>query len=301
MIDGFAHSHSPIVLTDDRASIHDATFEDVRRICNDHNLEPVPLDLFAITPCARVQSMHVGLHLARYLEPRGLSQRPRLDQLLLEIAVLHRLKGMHEPNQGTIARSGRAVPIIGAMIQHRFTELLLCVETRQRTRIFGLWKLPSLNKEHWVTEFVGAAAVVRVIKGFHVLSGIVIQLPTVHEDVDLGIDLFVEIPPRRLHLAISIKSVNRPERLFAEHLLGGWDPKALNGTTEQQRRIVQGSVAASDLYSRRFIPVRILVGRTENSNYGLFLDNSEILALEQLIDRIGLFLQIFSRLVRTTA
>lgn len=292
MIDGFVLLHRQVVLQADRARVSEDTFHEIKRICRERVLPPVPLDIFRLTPSARVQAMDVTLHLERCLISLELEAAPWVDRLLLEIILLHLFKETHAKVQDAVPEAGRAVALIGSMIQERLTELLLALESAQRKRVFGLGKLWAISQTAWENEFLGASAAVRTIRAFHAIEQVTVRLPTIEEDLDQGIDLFVQVTPlpasglrNPFHLAVSVKSVNRPERMKGEHLLDGVTVNA-NGSMDQQQRIIRGANNAGVRYNRRFIPVRILVGRPEDVNYELFLDDSEIVALERLIGQI---------------
>ncbi len=299
MIDGFVLSHPSIVFTRDWTFIHNTTFEEVRRICNDRTLVSVPLDWFAARAYAHTQAMSVELHLEAYLSSMGMYKRCRLDRLLLEVVVLHRLKGMQERWKDISKASLRVVTLIGTMIQHRLTQLLLSVDVRQYGRIFGLSKLPLLTTMRWEQEFVGASAVARVIKDFNQFDEAMIRLPTVGEDLDDGIDLFVETPQDNnsgskepVHLAVSIKSVNRPERIRAEQLLNSPTAFTEDPIGLQRKRIIEGARVVSRTYERLFVPVRIEVGRPANTAYELSIDELELDLLEELLDQIDYTLRL---------
>lgn len=295
MIDGFVLSHPPLLLTEQAQCIGELTFNRAMGIARDRTLLPVPLDVFYLTPSAHVQSLQVQLHVEKYLAAMPLPELKRAERILLEVIVLHRLKSMHEPRQESYPKAGRAVAIMGGMIQHRLTQLLLMIAAGQRARLFGLGKLHTLSQMHWEMEFVGASAVVRVIKAAYEIDGTTIRLPTLFEDVDQGIDLFIDLhftkvspvpnlwTSHKLNLAVNIKSMNRPERLFAERVLG---VTCRNGEAVQQRKILNGAAAACAIHARPFIPVRVVVGRTANTNYEIYVDESEVRILEDLLSEV---------------
>ncbi len=293
MLDGFVSGHSHVMILGEYARLQDSTFEEIKTLCrNASRLPPLSLEVFQTFLAARTQELHANLHIERCLIDAGLVARSRADRLLIEIVLLHLLKEQHAKSQTRVPEAGRAVALLGSMIQERLTELLLGLDPWQRTRVFGLGKLWALSKTAWENEFRGATAAVRTIRAFHAIDNVTLRLPTIEEDLDQGIDLFVEVLPLPvtglqvpLHLAVSVKSVNRPERMNAEHLMNGTTSDA-NGSLDQQQRIIRGAHAATARYDRRFIPVRVMVGRPEDVNYELRVEDEEIAVLERLIGQI---------------
>lgn len=286
MIDEFVLSHPVVVLDGHRVEIDNSIITThIYHICCEKNLLPVPLEIFVHTRSAHAQSLQVEVHMARFLPRNFESNFNSMERRLIEAVLLHRLKAIFETNKERPPIAGRAIAVMGTMIQHRLTQISLVLHSGQHDRVFRLGRMPSLFYKPWEIEALGATAVTRVIEAFHVLEGSTIRFPTIHEDVDHGIDLFVEMPAQSqalarmtLQLAISIKSVNQKTRLRSEYI----QPES----SAAQYKVFEGARVVGQHYGRRFLPVHLLVGRPEGSRPDACPDETDIQELEFLLDRI---------------
>ncbi len=291
MLDEFVHSHPQVVLLNQRIAILNESLRDAFRICHRRDVPPLVRNVYEHISVTGTQNLAITLELESYLASKQWLNIPRVDRLLLETVALHQCQIDRKMQQKLDPKAGKAIAIMGSMIQERLTALLLNIQSSQRSLIFKLGTLPAMTQPDWEVSFLGAAAAVRAIKGFHGIDGVIIRLPTIEEDVDHGIDLFVETTTgltserqHHLNLAVSVKSVKRPLQMYGERLLCGTTPNA-NGAVAQQMRIIRGACAMRIRYSRRFLPVRILVGRPHDVDYRIFVEPSEILVLKQLLDQ----------------
>lgn len=290
MIDSFAHSHPAIHLDTEFFVIGEETFDFITNTCNDQILLPIGLSTFLITPDAQFQRMAIELHVEAYLRAVGMASCPIADRLLREIVVLHRLKSLQATLQNTFSTAGRSVALMGCMIQHKLTHLLLAIKNFQLNRVFSLGKIIDLHQTVWELEFIGASAVVRMIRLLSRLPNTIVRLPTLEEDLDRGIDLFIQLTTRqnecsfkKMDFVASVKSINHPARLDIQLI------QQKTGSTDvedRQLRIAHGSRLVSIRYRRSFQPIELQVGRTPDTSYDVRTEASDLQLLEQFIQSL---------------
>ncbi|MBI5369627.1 hypothetical protein HZA85_00315 [Candidatus Uhrbacteria bacterium] len=258
MLDGFALSHRQIALNGNPRILGDELMGlKVFAACT-RPFAPMPLDVFARSRLARVQV----LHLEAFLEEATHSFEPMQDheRRLIEAVILHRMgHGFRRSNDGMKVRYKT---VVGAMEQDRLTLLLLDLHPNEARRVVGIAKMPHIYEAQWRREFFGAAATVRTIKSLCRLNAIHVVLPTIHEDVDLGVDLFALNGVSRL--AISVKSTAMVQHTTAEIVMDRYlrrtDTKAFDAHDRQ--RIFDGARTVSVRYQRPFTPARVMVARS---------------------------------------
>ncbi len=290
MIDSFVLSHPQIQLDSTRVTLSEETFDFITNTCDDKTLLPIQLDLFSITPDARFHYFAVELHVETYLRTSCAAECPVSDRLLLEIVVLHRLKLLHTNMQDNLALAGRSIAVMGCMIQHKLTQLLLAIQSFQRRRVFNLGRIFGLQQTLWEIEFIGASAVVRTIRMLSRIPNSTVRFPTLEEDLDRGIDLFIQyfrgrkgLSIRTITIAASIKSINSPDRLLITRIHSKHSIP-LVGAEDRHVRIAQGARFVSTRYTRRFRPIEISVGRPPDTDYELSVDVSDVQSFEEFLE-----------------
>jgi|GEM_PF-2473616 len=280
MIDVFEYTHPRLILTDCRIFIRDEAFRNAYNVCRAY-IPPLPLELFRQTPHIRNQQLAVEIHLEYLLN--GLVDNVRiLERRLLEVILLHRLKWFYEREDQRKNEFQRAVIVMGGMMQQRLTLLLLEMSPQQAARLYGLGKFPNVIEYGWKVELLGAAAAARAIQTFYEIDPLIVRLPTLFEDIDCGIDLFVDVSPTLL-LAVSVKSNGDRSSMLAEVQ---WTPPQMSDQSMdaiQRRAIIQGVQRLNFHLNRQVLPVRVVVGRRNRSTLEFVCVEEDISTVQRMI------------------
>jgi len=267
VLDSFLLSHHREVVTlgNERHFLAEETFTVVKDLTG-VGLDPPDRAILDGTHSVGDHMALYGLWLRQNLrriraQNKGLvnSRLAHIDERLLQVILLNKLILQLDCNDPT-HRTARSA--MGTMIQMDLTLLLCEVRLEQWGRIFNLWKLRGMDARDWGMRIAGAAAAAYTLLTLTSRQGSRVFLPTGHEDVYLGIDLFWLERGRR-H-AVSVKSVGgqsdpvRAWRVDAPPLNGGGDR-----VTSDQQAIYRGAqqFAASD--GRPCIPVLVHVAKPE--------------------------------------
>jgi len=270
MLDAFRLSHRQVSLRDSqRRYIEEFTFRAVGDLAT-AALDPPDRALLGITHSVGDNMAFYGLWVRQHLrkvrvrnKTIGNAPLARLDEKLLQVILLHQLMRELDPRKSTELRIAHHA--VGAMIQNDLTLLLAEVRPEQWSRIFNLRKLRGVDSTEWEKHIAGASAATYVLMTLASREGAEVFLPTGHEDVTLGIDLFwLE---RGLLYAVSVKCVTGqdvPVRTWQVHDL----PHNGEGDqiTADMRKIFLGAKRfASFDESRYCIPVLVHVAKPEGS------------------------------------
>lgn len=178
------------------------------------------------------------------------------------------------------------------MIRPRLVEILLGVVPGQLNRIFRIGKLRFIHQTSWETHFVGASAVTRVIEALDDLEGTRIAFPTLQEQLDWGIDLFVEYPPRHkkdegwpVRLVINLSSFTNAKREILTHHVTDLRAAAMEVAVASEQ-ITRGAGHASRLYYRPFRAVHIRVGRESGDGYNPEVYKEDVDVLDDLLNEV---------------
>src|SRR3989339_462163 len=194
MVDRFELDHPRIVLSPEKSTIRNET---VSECFLPLMTLPIAMSYWGIlgTSNKRVRSLEVAF-LALIEETLGYYEMHEEllphEQRIAEAIILHRVQLAIE--EGPLSAHPDSMswnPVLGVMIQQRFTLALAELDLASITRIRNLADgfLPSGSKE-WSKALVGASSASRVLEAAHDLEGACVFLPTVYEDRVYGIDLF---------------------------------------------------------------------------------------------------------------
>lgn len=281
MLDGFVLSHRLVLFQpNDQTRIRDFVLESPVRALYFETLDPINEVLFRTFRDAYLQSIGVELHMAEVLK-KYIGGLTPIERLVLEIVLLHRLNCFYISRERELGQQDplvhRALVITGAMLQDRLTLLLLDVHGDEYDRIYNLGRQNGqMSRDSWDVNFLGACAVVRVVRGLNAnerTKSIFLSNPL--DDADFGIDLFVSREDR--DLAISVKSHKTPDLMSAT--IFPFQP--LQQGHEQQ--IFNGAVLAKDYYGIHFIPVLAVVGRNGTQPFDLELHREDVEALGRVL------------------
>src|SRR3989338_3187265 len=256
MIDGFEYAHPRLILSGSRCFLRDETIRRAYNLCRAW-IAPLPLELFRSSPHTRSQMLAVEFHL-EYLLTGLLDDVRPAERRLLEVVLLHRLKWLFEREGKRDDHLQRAIVVMGGMMQERLTLLMLEMSPQQGPRLYGMGKFPNIIEYAWKVELLGAAAAARAIQTLYEIDPLIVRLPTLYEDIDFGIDLFVDVSPKIL-LAVSVKSNGDTASMQAEEL---WITPPMSDQSMdaiKQRAIVQG-VRRLNFYAFLHVqPLRMVV------------------------------------------
>ncbi len=204
------------------------------------------------------------------------------EKSFLQIVLLHKMQQGFYAHQCNlmIERSGA---IINKMIHHQWTHLLLFLAPSQHTRVFEFAKRCGIDQGIWEFAFIVGAARTRTIQALSRTPNCTIYFPTIHETLDLGIDLLV-LTDAQVGYAMSIHSGNQSMGLYAEQVF--MRPVESNDTSKKRQRIFDGVVKFNTKNNREFHACRILVGKPNGRPYDLTLYEGDISTLRRFISRI---------------
>ena len=285
MIDDFVRLHPQISLTDERTTVTDVTFQNVTRISMDQSLVPPAFDVFVgSTQGEEHHRLFIDLHVEGILKRLRLNKHLRMDRLLLEIVVLHRISDMLLPIKDLYLLIRRAFGVMGCMIQDKLIELLLGIQPSQYPKIYQISRLGTIDQTYWDIHFIGAAAVARLMEVMSNVGRAIIRLPLLEEDMERGTDLFVEVPSANgsgieVTLALSVKSTTRQPFTTFTNLQD--DPTAQQLQTHH--RLMNSLRILRERYGRPLIPVAVDTGRAANKLYEVSVQEEDVLAFLTLI------------------
>lgn len=268
MFDWFEASH-PIIRVDlKRIRLQPQIYQHALQLCQDPDPPRLSVQLASLSPGVEYLERYILAHLAIYLVKQNLFDVPRLERMVLETVILHRLASItHAWSPEEKAKAGRVTAVIGCLVQARLTELLLSIDPDDRVALFALGEKEGFNRELWRIMHFGARAVARTMISFSQVDGITMRLPTLEEDIDRGVDLFVEVTPsvhnpsdNPFYLAVSVKSVDLRISIAAECATDTIHAVVDPIDRDQLQKIINGSSALHGRYIKKFYPVRVQVG-----------------------------------------
>lgn len=288
MISEHCFQHRQIALTHQGLHFHEDTEEHIEKFLA--RAEPItpPLDIFLFQPRTTSQTAAVEIHLDQLMMWFVKTEIIPLERLLCEIILLHRMAVTLEPlfNRQTQAR--RAYVLMGAMMQERLVRLIVKTHPASHDWLYGLGSSPTLDKMFWETNYRGAASVARFIHAVHEAEGITMRLPTIEDDLDYGIDLYLDVLPHgdesthaTYHLAVSIKSSVRSSGFFINHLTTA-SPAYLR---DIHKRILSGVQKVTALYELTFHPLGVMIGQTEHDPNSLEGRAEDALIIERFLSQ----------------
>jgi len=202
----------------------------------------------------KIFELHLATTNVRYM----LNLTP-IEKLLFEIIALHKLSKGLEHAQATDLEY-RSHTVLGCMIQHRLTRLLLEIDSRDRKAVFQLGRASGIDQTLWQTDFVGATSCARAIGLFLELTSCRLYLPTVFEDIMLGVDLII-LSADQKNWCVSIKTGRMNSGIYLEHVHTRPSNEEPAFYAETRRRIFDGSAKMEHYYPYAFQPCRIVVGK----------------------------------------
>lgn len=214
-----------------------------------------------------------------------------IEHLLFEIIFLHKLMCQYE-HEGAESRDRRSRNVLGCMIQHRLTQLLIDVYYAEIEKIFLLGRASGIDQQTWEAHFIGAAACARTVGTFLELDDCRLYFPTVVEDCLFGIDLIV-LNEKYDDWCISIKAglPNRP--MYIEHVHTRPHDQDPAYRSEGRRRIYDGSQEMEKLFGGTFHACRIVVGKLNRLPYDLNVYDEDVDRIRAFVesDRTAPFVQ----------
>ncbi len=228
------------------------------------------------TSIARVYVGHFMMIVDEMLLPFAV--RHVIDRLLQEVVALHRLQAYIANQRIQLRRFGRCIPVLGAMIQQRLSLVLASVVEAQHQMLFELGRHIGYDRMEWENAFVGAAACARTIMAFCSIRDCEVFLPSIHEDVDDGVDLFVRYGP--VELALDIKTGVSGTGLDALVLAERPSDIEVAQTSARRRRFFDKVRRFNVDNDTGFVPVIVRVGRLNGGRYDLAMNGTEVAALE---------------------
>ena len=278
MLDSFLLYHREVVIQDDqRRFLEDFTFIAAGDLAAG-SLDPPDRSFLEDSPSMGDHIAFYGIWVRRHLRKvhtqhrtQGMGRLPRLDEKLLQVILLHKLNSLLDPQDSALQSARSAV---GTMIQRDLTLLLCEIRLEQWGRIFNLSRLRGMSARDWEIHIAGASAAAHTLMTLASRKGSRIYLPTAHEDVYQGIDLFwLEADTM---YGISVKCVvglKDPVRVWQVRTPphNGNDDRV----TADQRTIFQGVQRFASSEGRYCIPVLVYVAKPEggpirlNQNWNL--------------------------------
>lgn len=215
----------------------------------------------------------------------------RIERLLFDTISLHKLM-RHFAHEKATDRERRSRVVLGCMIQHRLTKLLIDVHPQELDRIYLLGRAGEIDQYLWETSFVGAASCARAVCTFLETNQGRIFLPSVFEDCMLGIDLII-LNYKRDNWCVSVKAGRPSTPMIIEHVHTRPNNEDSSHKSEDRRRIFDGSHRMEELYDGTFRACRIVVGKTNGNAYDLTVYEEDTNRLHQFIglDRSQPFVQ----------
>lgn len=206
----------------------------------------------------------------------------RIERLLFDTILLHKLM-KHFDHDKANDRERRSRVVLGCMIQHRMTKLLIDVHPQELNLIYLLGRAGGIDQYAWETSFVGAASCARTVCTFLETNQGRVFLPSVFEDCMLGIDLII-LNNKRDNWCVSVKAGRPNTPLVIEHVHtrpNDEDPAYKSG---DRRRIFDGAREMENLYDGAFRSCRAVVGKTNGNMYDLMVYEADVKHLQHFID-----------------
>lgn len=230
------------------------------------------------------------LHMATTDVPYMIRLTP-IERLLFETITLHKLMKYFDHEKAT-DRERRSCVVLGCMIQHRMTKLLIDVHPQELNLIYLLGRAGGIDRNLWETHFVGAASCARTICTFLETNQGRVFLPSVFEDCMIGIDLII-LNSKRDNWCVSVKTGRPNTSMLIEHVHTRPNNGDLAYKSEDRRYIFDGSRSMENLYDGTFRACRIVVGRTSGNAYDLTVYETDVNRLRCFIevDRSQPFIQ----------
>ena len=282
MLDGFLGTRRAIFYwSQRRRHIPDKIFKQALELAAQHIPHPDRTILNGSQSKGFISQFY-GLHL------RGKTPYAKQpDRSLLEVIVLHKwfLDVQHlQCEQGIALRAG-----IGTMMQRKLTLLLLELNLNQWNRIYKLGRARGLSERQWRINIAGASAAAYTIMALCKRQNATVLLPSAHEDVVHGIDVFwLE---GNFSMAVSVKA-----RVDVSRVRAWWidsEPKGRNlqGLERERARIARGARNCSNEQARegtprRFEPILVHVGKERGKPIRLNLCRQRTTWPETLLDQI---------------
>jgi hypothetical protein len=221
------------------------------------------------------------LHLSTTNVPYMMRLTP-LERLLFDVIILHKLSIQLAKTNAT-DRERRSHIVLGCMIQHRLTRLLLNVHKDEIEKIFRLGQASGIDRNLWETHFIGATTYARTICTFLKLDDCRLFLPTVFEDSMLGIDLIV-LHKQGNNWCISIKTGRQDVPMHIEHVHTRPSDEEPAFRSADRRRIFDGTRTMERLFNGTFHACRIMAGKLNGLAYDLNVYENDINLLSRFLN-----------------
>ena len=280
MLDTFRYLHRHIRFTSQREDVRESLFQIeipmIIRMRLNNYWDPILEQTLLAQIYEKVFDLAVE-ELTKDLMYRNFS-----EHLILEVVTLHCIQMELKKIEQRESVEGRAVAILGAMIQHRLALFLASATLASAQYAFEIGMYEGFIQQEWENAFTGAAAMAKVMKAWQQIENVQIFLPTIHEDVDIGIDLFVL--KEKMMLGLSLKA-GRNEVTWAELIVS-----ECNETTDRygrEKNSVYTGVRKIGPRMRFYVwAVLAHVGKTRGVRYEIIPEKSDTEALEQIFSKI---------------
>lgn len=185
----------------------------------------------------------------------------RVDRALVEVVVLHNFLRKEETGEkNNTYPVKRSIAVLGWMIQERLHHILLQTGNNSFLQLMKLRQAYGIVKDNWETRLVGASAESKAMMLLSRVKELRLYPATLFEDVELGIDFFIEMP-EGTGACVSVKTdVGGTTRFLFE---------SAAGYKEAWTRISVGTERFRCKYTQDWRPILILVGKPRGENINL--------------------------------
>jgi hypothetical protein len=211
-----------------------------------------------------------------------------LDKALFEAIILHKLFGAEEPGRGdhTVRRS---LVVIGSMIQSRLTRLLMELNKEGAQALLEMPAYASgLDRDAWTTAVVGASATAKAAYEFMRVEEFSVYMASTVDDVQYGIDLFVEIEWAGTGACVSVKGrASQPDCFFLT-------PPSFDDNRPDWDRISQGTSRFNEIFHRAWHPALLQLERKKSGMVDQWRRKEELREAMMLALTEGEFVSVFA-------
>lgn len=205
------------------------------------------------------------------------------ERRLFEIILLHKLY-CHYDREGAAETERRSRNVLGCMIQNRLSLFLTEIHQEEIGKIFLLGRASGIKQSIWESQFLGAAARARTIATFLEIEDCRLFLPTIFENLSLGVDLIV-LQDQKVDWCLAIKSGASGTPLSIEHVHTRPHERNPAFRAADRRRIFDGARDMENMYDGEFLPARVMVGKTNERSYDLTVYKEDVAHVRDFLRR----------------
>jgi len=282
MYDRFFAEHPHIRLDNRHMELFRRAFERAEKLCLAHIHTP---NIESLGNQLNSEAIHLFYLMHAKMQMDLFGKMPHIERFFLEIVLLHRWQITFDNQMET--DSDKTVihkVILGNMIQHRWTLLILDLYERQLETLFAFGDHPNLNTQEWQTAFIGAATVSRMITMLE-QTGCQIFLPTLFEDVHLGVDLIV-ILMGTTGVTFSIKSGVPHMSMLLESVSFDTPLEDDSPAGVERSRLASGTRSMNNRYQMDLNPCRVKLSRDNGLPYSIKMFPEDVDRIRSLFSEI---------------